>query len=426
MSFGFSSISHASDPEPDLKTWLEEGESWLCERHYVLDIPDREDDFCWECYLEQRPSLYNDISPNPYILDSLMNSPYFFSSAISGSYMTAVTEGWTTSRAPYHDSSGFYRFRLSGSNSNDLLYAGSDWLHFKLRLTSDSSSSGNLPLSSISSVSLYTNGDANATLIAECDLSFSEDLENGWIDFWLPFTITANYNIFQIRVYTNASVSNYTLGSGVEMWWDVDLTTRPDGGGPGGGGEEPVPDETIGKTWLGGLIDSIIQGINKVIDGIVNLPSSIASALSGALNAIKNAVTSIGTAITNAIEVAVTTVLDGLKELFIPSEGYFSSLFDRLNTFFSERFGLLYFPIEHLLSVLNRILTLTDQAPQIAIPEISYEGEVFIPAMVYTFDFLADEPWSTVHGWYLVAMDVAMVMCVVRLLQSKYEEVFKT
>ena len=161
-----------------------------------------------------------------------------------------------------------------------------------------------------------------------------------------------------------------------------------------------------------GLLEGLLAWIKSIYEGVLNLPTNIANFLKAPLDAIKNAV--------NAV---ATSIIDGLKSLFIPEEGYFDGLFDRLNTFFSERFGFLYYPIEHFISWCNRLFTLTDAAPYVTIPEVKYEGEVFIPAMTYTFDFLANEPWATIHDLYLMAIDVALIMSFVQLLQRKYEEV---
>ena len=70
-------------------------------------------------------------------------------------------------------------------------------------------------------------------------------------------------------------------------------------------------------------------------------------------------------------------------------------------------------------------MNLPEVAPSIAIPELAYEGEVLIPAQTYTFDFLQDEPFLTVHDYYLMAIDAAMIMSFVHLLQRKYEEVMR-
>lgn len=161
-----------------------------------------------------------------------------------------------------------------------------------------------------------------------------------------------------------------------------------------------------------GFLEGLLAWIKSIYDGILGLPEKIKGFLAAPLDAIKQAV--------NAV---ATSILDGIKSLFIPDEGYFDGLFNRLNTFFSERFGFLYFPIEHFISWCNRLLTLTDAAPYVTIPEVKYEGEVFIPAMTYTFDFLANEPWATIHDLYLMAIDVALIMSFVHLLQRKYEEV---
>lgn len=173
------------------------------------------------------------------------------------------------------------------------------------------------------------------------------------------------------------------------------------------------PDE---KGFLAGFFDSILGGITRIFSSIVSLPSEIASSIKGFF-------TDLGNVVTSALSDLGDFLLDGLKSLFIPEDGYFGDLLDRLNTFFSDRFGFLYFPIEHLISLTARFLALQDPAPSITFPELGWDGEVIIPETIYTFDFLDEEPWSTVHEYYLMAMDVALIMAFVKLLLRKYEEV---
>lgn len=112
-----------------------------------------------------------------------------------------------------------------------------------------------------------------------------------------------------------------------------------------------------------------------------------------------------------------------LKELFIPSDEYFSDLWERLNTFFSERFGFLWFPFEYTISLIDRLMDLEDTDPTIAIPRLAFGDFELIPAQTYTFDFVAEEPWSSIHGYYLLAIDAAMILAFVGLLRSKLQEV---
>lgn len=209
----------------------------------------------------------------------------------------------------------------------------------------------------------------------------------------------------------------------------------------------PVSDEERFQDDVVGGLDDINDDINKGFESIQGEISSGTDDVVDAVDGVKDSVDSVGddivqwgqnivTGITEGVtniqetiveqtETLGNFILDGLKSLFIPSEGYFKELFDDLNEFFSDVFGFLYFPIEHVISWFNRLLTLPENEPSIAIPELAYGDTVLIEAQTYTFDFLDDEPFSTVHDYYLLAMDAAMIMGFVHLLQRKYEEVMK-
>lgn len=125
------------------------------------------------------------------------------------------------------------------------------------------------------------------------------------------------------------------------------------------GAFEPGFDDEDG--WLGGLIKAIIEGIQKIIDGITNLPENIANAVKGFFDMVVNAIVQLG-----------QTILDGLKQLFIPSDGYFESVANDLSTFFSDRLGLLLYPFDFLVSLGDRIAGLQTGEPTCTIPEIAY------------------------------------------------------
>ena len=57
--------------EPQVQTWLEEGQEWFCEKHYVLKgaPPDGTEQFCIYCQRESSASLF---AANPDGDDSLM------------------------------------------------------------------------------------------------------------------------------------------------------------------------------------------------------------------------------------------------------------------------------------------------------------------------------------------------------------------
>lgn len=119
-----------------------------------------------------------------------------------------------------------------------------------------------------------------------------------------------------------------------------------------------------------GLLSSISGGISDMVAKIANLPNLIANALSGLFQGVSNAVSSIGSSITsalttvkNAITSALTTVkdgitsaldrlgetiLNGIKDLFLPSDDFIEEWFSNINKDFSLQFGFLYYPIEFI------------------------------------------------------------------------------
>lgn len=91
-----------------------------------------------------------------------------------------------------------------------------------------------------------------------------------------------------------------------------------------------------------GLLSSIIEWIKSIYEGIVNLPSKIANSLKTFFDNIVNAVTNIGNLIKNAIVDLGNFLIDGIKNLFIPSEEDITKMKDKWDTLLSDRFGALY------------------------------------------------------------------------------------
>lgn len=153
-----------------------------------------------------------------------------------------------------------------------------------------------------------------------------------------------------------------------------------------------------------GLLESIIAFIQNIFQAIVDLPAKIGA----------------------VFQAVGQFIIDGIKGLFLPSDGFFDKYWKQLNDFFSDRFGLLYFPIELTVDMIDRILKISQTDPYIQIPELAWDGHVFIPAQRYEFDFLDNPQFKQIHDYYLMAMDVAMIGALVALLWRKFEEVLKT
>lgn len=211
-------------------------------------------------------------------------------------------------------------------------------------------------------------------------------------------------------------------------------------GGPGGGQVTPPEPEPPGwdspDGWLGGLINSIVEGIRELIDGISNiagniakLPGLIADALRSMLNAIKNAITAIGNQISSAIEALGNFLIEGLKSLFIPSEGYFEGKAIEMRTWLEEHLGLLVYPFTLVADLADRIAGLQNGEPVVHVPEIAYiqdtEKYVLIAEQdVNIYDQVnRKQIFLDIHKYYLMAMDAAIAMALVVLAWKKFDQI---
>lgn len=122
----------------------------------------------------------------------------------------------------------------------------------------------------------------------------------------------------------------------------------------------------------------------------------------------------------------VDLLLQGLKNLFIPSDEFFSNFFNDLKNWFSERFGFLMYPFELLIEILNRILNINLSEPIIDIPEIvePVTNTKLINSINFNFnDLLENNVLNTVHNIYLIILDAFIIFGLVNLAKSKFEEV---
>lgn len=153
-----------------------------------------------------------------------------------------------------------------------------------------------------------------------------------------------------------------------------------------------------------GFLESIMSFIQNIYQAIVDLPAKIGA----------------------AFQQVGQFIVDGVKSLFLPSDGFFDDYWQQLNDFFADRFGLLYFPVELLVDLVSRINQLGETEPYIQIPQLEWDGHVLISAQRYEFDFLDNETFAQIHSYYLMAMDVALIGALVALLWKKFQEVLKT
>ncbi len=116
--------------------------------------------------------------------------------------------------------------------------------------------------------------------------------------------------------------------------------------------------------------------------------------------------------------------LDMLKSLFIPSDDFFTNWLDDLNQYFSDAFGILYYPVDLLIDFLNRVSALNDTGTAIInIPEfkLSFMGHEAVVLHAYSYDLnsiLTNDTFKNIHTIYLTIVDLILWLGVVYLASN--------
>lgn len=122
----------------------------------------------------------------------------------------------------------------------------------------------------------------------------------------------------------------------------------------------------------------------------------------------------------------IELLINALKSLFIPSDGFLENYFNELKEWFSARLGFLSYPLELILNVLNRIKTINFEEPIIQIPDFvePSTNEKIISSRTYNLNsLLENNTFKTCHDIYFVLVDAIIIFGLVNLLKNKMEEV---
>lgn len=123
----------------------------------------------------------------------------------------------------------------------------------------------------------------------------------------------------------------------------------------------------------------------------------------------------------------IELLINALKSLFIPADGFLDNYFNELKEWFSARLGFLSYPLDLILNVLERIKTINFEEPIIQIPDFvePSTNEKIIVARTYNLNsLLENNTFKTCHDVYLVLVDAIIIFGLVNLLKYKMEEVF--
>lgn len=432
-----ASVSGSSD---DVRDWLEPGESWFCEEHHQIalaseDIPEGYEQICLDC----NPDVLALASASPFAAEGDAQALFPSGVAYCSGGSSGVPSSWTNCPTLIGDDQSIlysYPGRSLGSLANwsvtiRLVFSSVQSMPSGSYLWYSYSSSAFTRYSNIP-VAFDSNNKSFSGITAT---AIPSDSYVKYV-FSGAFTSDNSGNTLYLQIKYRSTFNTVYFG---KFYLDEEAYTGDGTGGGGTGGgtqpDEPGFDDPDG--WLGGLIDSIIEGINTVIEGISNvaqnvasLPSNIAGALSGLFQQVVSAVTSIGDQITNALTTLGNFLIDGLKQLFIPSDGYFESVANDLSSFFGDRLGLLLYPFEFLVSLGDRIAGLETSEPTCTIPEIAYtdsddnkyvliEGQTLnVYELVGRNDIIVG-----MHQTYLTVMDGIIAFTLMALCWKRFDHI---
>lgn len=428
----------ASDSSDDVRDWLEPGESWFCEEHQQLlileeDVLPGTYQVCLYCH----PEYIYSISPMGTESDSQYVAPVGAAVSFNASALGSPTS-WTNMSTLADEASGmliyyyntnstttgYYFFRFIFS---EVVQPVGDYLYFYYSYSNLNNNDIRFSnhATSFPGMSAFQNVTNTDSSVQSLDYVFSGSLSQALL----------SGNTYYLSFFGPANNTRSFYFSG--FYINVDGYTGSGGGGSGQPEEPEGPGFDDEDGWLGSLISSIIAGINEIIDGISNvaqnvasLPSNIAGALTSLFNKVVSAVTSIGDQITNALTTLGNFLIDGLKQLFIPSDGYFESVANDLSSFFSDRLGLLLYPFDFLVSLGDRIAGLETSEPTCTIPEIAYTDSddtkyVLIEGQTLNvYDLVGrNDIIIGMHQTYLTVMDGIIAFTLMALCWKRFDHI---
>lgn len=113
-------------------------------------------------------------------------------------------------------------------------------------------------------------------------------------------------------------------------------------------------------------------------------------------------------------------LVESLVGVFVPEDGYFSDYFNRLNDFFSDKFGFLYSPIDIMVQFFGLFINIGD-APELTFPGFSIMGYTVWEPVTVNWEELVSA--FGLFDYIRVGGDAIIVISFLNFVSKKYEEV---
>lgn len=196
-------------------------------------------------------------------------------------------------------------------------------------------------------------------------------------------------------------------------------------------------DRTEEPGWLG----KILQRFTDLGDAIGNFFSSLGDRISSfftdlwenikqKFDDLKQWFVDLGDRIQGFFVDLYNDIVDGLKKLFIPSDGYFEAKKSELETFATEHFGALYQVPDLMVDTLRKFTSMSPEQPSITLPaiEFNFNGQHYVlsESITYSFSWVNDSGNALfyLYKFYRGFVTVILFFAFANYCIKKYNEVF--
>lgn len=121
-----------------------------------------------------------------------------------------------------------------------------------------------------------------------------------------------------------------------------------------------------------------------------------------------------------------SAIAEAIASIFVPSPDFYPTAISNLKDAFSDRMGLLTYPISVLFDFLDRVVNLSEQQPILTWGNIYLPGYAtpLVAAGQYNLnDAIGTSQGKQLHDIYLVIVDAIMVLAFVDLCRHKYQKI---
>lgn len=121
-------------------------------------------------------------------------------------------------------------------------------------------------------------------------------------------------------------------------------------------------------------------------------------------------------------------LIESIKGFFIPQDGFFETVNQNFKSLLSEHLGFLYEAPEMVGTIFNVVKDWNPpEEPTITLPAFDFDiGDEHIhlwDEQIYTFDFLSNQPWSTLYVFYKTFIFVLLSVAIINLAIKKYHSI---